>query len=52
LALGGAFLLGSLRHRVSEIWYKGVQLETFYLILATMFYLVPPDADRVPTGSR
>ena len=33
-------------------WFKGVQLLAFYLILATMFYLVPPDAGPVPTGSR
>lgn len=33
-------------------WYKGVQLIAFYLILATMFYLVPPDAGPGPTGSR
>src|SRR5262245_10791881 len=25
-------------------WYKGVQLVAFYLILATTFYLMPPDA--------
>ena len=28
-------------------WYKGVQLIAFYLILATMFYLVP--AETTPT---
>jgi len=31
-------------------WYKGVQLVAFYLILATMFYLVP--AETVPTLAR
>jgi Ca2+:H+ antiporter len=25
-------------------WYKGVQLVAFYVILAAMFYLIPPDA--------
>jgi Ca2+:H+ antiporter len=24
-------------------WYKGVQLVAFYVILATMFYLIPPE---------
>jgi Ca2+:H+ antiporter len=24
-------------------WYKGVQLVAFYLILATVFYLIPPE---------
>jgi Ca2+:H+ antiporter len=24
-------------------WYKGVQLVAFYLILATMFYLIPSE---------
>jgi Ca2+:H+ antiporter len=27
-------------------WYKGVQLVAFYLILATTFYLIPPEAAR------
>jgi Ca2+:H+ antiporter len=31
-------------------WYKGVQLVAFYLILATMFYLVP--AETAPTLAR
>lgn len=25
-------------------WYKGVHLAAFYLILATMFYLIPPES--------
>ena len=31
-------------------WYKGVQLVAFYLILATMFYLIP--AETAPTLAR
>ena len=27
-------------------WYKGVQLVAFYLILATVFYLIPPETAR------
>jgi Ca2+:H+ antiporter len=27
-------------------WYKGVQLVAFYLILATMFYLIPAETSR------
>jgi Ca2+:H+ antiporter len=31
-------------------WFKGVLLVAFYLILATMFYLIP--AETVPAGAR
>ena len=29
-------------------WYKGVQLVAFYLILATVFYLIPPETRVAP----
>ena len=54
--LGGAAEIGALflgvlvgGHVASDgrsNWYKGVQLLAFYLILATTFYLIPPEAAR------
>jgi Ca2+:H+ antiporter len=33
-------------------WFKGVQLIAFYLILAAMFYLIPPEAVPGAAGGR
>ena len=33
-------------------WFKGVQLIAFYLILAAMFYLIPPEAVPGSAGGR
>jgi Ca2+:H+ antiporter len=50
--LMGVLIGGTVAGDGRSNWYKGVQLVAFYLILATMFYLIPAETARTLALSR